>query len=84
MFLETKSLWIEPKVIELDDNSEPEDDFNFIPPSPVSDEMSSALSARFVHLIQNEERCCRAITSISSLTTIKGFLLFQQINIGWS
>lgn len=49
-FLEIKSSWIEPKVIELDDNSEPEDDFDFIPPSPLSDEMSPALSARFVHL----------------------------------
>lgn len=52
VFLEIKNLWIEPKVIELDDNSEPEDDLDFIPPSPVSDEMSSALSTRFVHLIK--------------------------------
>lgn len=52
IFLEVKSSWIDPKVIELDDNSEPEDDLDFIPPSPVSDEMSSALSTRFVHLIK--------------------------------
>lgn len=52
LFLEIKSSWIEPQVIELDDNSESEDDLDFIPPSPVSDEMSSALSTRFVHLIK--------------------------------
>lgn len=51
VFLEIKSSWIDPKVIELDDNSEPEDDLDFIPPSPVSDEMSSALSTRFGRLI---------------------------------
>ena len=52
VFLETKSLWIESKVIELDDNSEHEDDLDFIPPSPVSEQMPSALSTRFVHLIK--------------------------------
>lgn len=51
VFLEIKSSWIDPKIIELDDNSEP-DDLEFIPPSPVSDEMSSVLSTRFVHLIK--------------------------------
>lgn len=43
---------IEPNVIELDGDSEPEDDLDFIPPSPVSDELSSALSTRFVHPIK--------------------------------
>lgn len=52
VFVEIKSSGIEPKVIELDDDSEPEDDLDFIPPSPVSDEMSSALSTRFVHLFK--------------------------------
>ncbi|XP_022057037.1 recQ-like DNA helicase BLM isoform X2 [Acanthochromis polyacanthus] len=36
---ESKKKWIDPKVINLDD-SEPEDDFDYVPPSPVSDEIS--------------------------------------------
>ncbi|XP_056908776.1 recQ-like DNA helicase BLM isoform X1 [Takifugu flavidus] len=43
---ETKSSWMESKVIELDDNSEPENDLDFIPPSPVTDEIASALATR--------------------------------------
>uniref|UniRef100_A0A3P9JLH7 RecQ-like DNA helicase BLM n=1 Tax=Oryzias latipes TaxID=8090 RepID=A0A3P9JLH7_ORYLA len=41
--IETKSdgkKWIDPKVIELQDNSEPEVDFDCIPPSPDTDETS--------------------------------------------
>lgn len=53
VFLETKSSWIASKVIEIDDNSEPENDLDFIPPSPVSDEICSALATRLVHLINN-------------------------------
>lgn len=50
-YLETKSSWIESNVIELDDNSEPENDLDFIPPSPVTDEIDSALATRLVLLI---------------------------------
>lgn len=41
-FSDNKKKWIDPKVIELNDNSEdePEDDFDYIPPSPVPDEIS--------------------------------------------
>ena len=46
--LENKKTWIDPKVIELDENSEPEDDLDFIPPSPIPDEISSALETRSV------------------------------------
>lgn len=53
VFLETKSSWIESKVIEIDDNSEPENDLDFIPPSPVSDVICSALATRLVHPINN-------------------------------
>ncbi|XP_029290723.1 Bloom syndrome protein homolog isoform X2 [Cottoperca gobio] len=35
-----KEKWIDPKVIKLDDNSEPEDDLDYIPPSPIPDEIS--------------------------------------------
>ncbi|XP_024138132.1 Bloom syndrome protein homolog isoform X2 [Oryzias melastigma] len=45
---ETKSeskKWIDPKVIELQDNSEPEVDFDCIPPSPGTDETSYTLSS---------------------------------------
>ncbi|KAM9854770.1 recQ-like DNA helicase BLM [Aulostomus maculatus] len=34
---DTKKKWIDPRVINLDDNSEPEDDFDYIPPSPIPD-----------------------------------------------
>ncbi|XP_044048027.1 Bloom syndrome protein homolog isoform X2 [Siniperca chuatsi] len=37
--------WIDPKVIELDGNSEPEDDLDYIPPSPIPDEISYTTSA---------------------------------------
>ncbi|XP_054475799.1 recQ-like DNA helicase BLM isoform X2 [Anoplopoma fimbria] len=37
--------WIDPKVIQLDDNSEPEDDLDYIPPSPIPDEISYTTSA---------------------------------------
>ncbi|XP_068578499.1 recQ-like DNA helicase BLM isoform X2 [Cebidichthys violaceus] len=37
--------WINPKVIQLDDNSEPEDDLDYIPPSPIPDEISNTTSA---------------------------------------
>lgn len=46
--LDNKKTWIDPKVIELDENSEPEDDLDFIPPSPIPDEISSALETRSV------------------------------------
>lgn len=49
--LEKKSSWMESKVIELDDNSEPENDLDFIPPSPVTDGIASALATRLVLLI---------------------------------
>ncbi|XP_071388298.1 recQ-like DNA helicase BLM [Centroberyx affinis] len=32
--------WINPNVIEIDDKSEPDDDLDFIPPSPIPDEIS--------------------------------------------
>ncbi|XP_047204676.1 Bloom syndrome protein homolog isoform X2 [Girardinichthys multiradiatus] len=35
-----KGKWIDPKVIELNDNSEPEEDIDYIPPSPPPDETS--------------------------------------------
>uniref|UniRef100_A0A671XJR9 RecQ-like DNA helicase BLM n=1 Tax=Sparus aurata TaxID=8175 RepID=A0A671XJR9_SPAAU len=38
---DNKKTWIDPKVIELDENTEPEDDLDFIPPSPIPDEISS-------------------------------------------
>ncbi|KAM6936936.1 recQ-like DNA helicase BLM [Xenentodon cancila] len=40
-----KKMWIDPNVIELNDNSEPEDDLDYIPPSPVPDEISCKASA---------------------------------------
>ncbi|KAM4734184.1 recQ-like DNA helicase BLM isoform 2-T2 [Anableps anableps] len=40
-----KGKWIDPKVIELNDNSEPEEDDDCIPPSPPPDECSHAPSA---------------------------------------
>lgn len=45
---EDKKKLIDSNVIELDDNSEPEDDIHYIPPSPVPDEISSALETRLV------------------------------------
>lgn len=42
---------MESKVIELDDNSEPENDLDFIPPSPVMDEIASTSATRLVLLI---------------------------------
>lgn len=53
MFLENKGSWNEPNVIDLDDNSEAENDLDFIPPSPVSDEISSALAMRYGHQINS-------------------------------
>nr|XP_046249450.1 Bloom syndrome protein homolog isoform X2 [Scatophagus argus] len=38
--------WIDPKIIELDDNSETEDDLDYVPPSPIPDEISFALETR--------------------------------------
>ncbi|XP_073329045.1 recQ-like DNA helicase BLM isoform X2 [Pagrus major] len=43
---DNKKTWIDPKVIELDDNTEPEDELDYIPPSPIPDEISSALEMR--------------------------------------
>ncbi|XP_040018011.2 recQ-like DNA helicase BLM isoform X2 [Gasterosteus aculeatus] len=40
---ETK--WTDPKVIQLYDNSDPEDDLDYIPPSPIPDEISCTTSA---------------------------------------
>ncbi|XP_061577853.1 recQ-like DNA helicase BLM isoform X2 [Cololabis saira] len=42
---DNKKMWIDPNVIELVDNSEPEEDFDYIPPSPVPDEISFKASA---------------------------------------
>lgn len=44
---------MESKVIELDDNSEPENDLDFIPPSPATDEIASVLATRLVLLINS-------------------------------
>ncbi|XP_040895146.1 Bloom syndrome protein homolog isoform X2 [Toxotes jaculatrix] len=41
---DNKKKLIDPKVIELDDNSEPEDDLDYIPPSPIPDEISYTTS----------------------------------------
>ncbi|XP_031138787.1 Bloom syndrome protein homolog isoform X2 [Sander lucioperca] len=40
-----KKKWIDPKVIQLEDNSEPEDDLDYIPPSPIPDDISYTTSA---------------------------------------
>ncbi|KAM6925839.1 recQ-like DNA helicase BLM isoform 2-T2 [Lycodopsis pacificus] len=40
-----KKKWINPKVMQLDDNSELEDDLDYIPPSPIPDEISNTTSA---------------------------------------
>ncbi|XP_078113071.1 recQ-like DNA helicase BLM isoform X2 [Sander vitreus] len=40
-----KKKWIDSKVIELEDNSEPEDDLDYIPPSPIPDDISYTTSA---------------------------------------
>lgn len=45
---EDKKKQIDSCIIELDDNSDPEDDMDYIPPSPVPDEISSALETRLV------------------------------------
>ncbi|XP_070763765.1 recQ-like DNA helicase BLM [Enoplosus armatus] len=37
--------WIDPNVIQLDDNSDLEDDLDYIPPSPIRDEISYTTSA---------------------------------------
>ncbi|KAM3610150.1 uncharacterized protein V6R79_026196 [Siganus canaliculatus] len=39
-----KKKWIDPKIIEVDDSSGPEDDLDYIPPSPVPDEPSHTTS----------------------------------------
>lgn len=60
--LDEKKKWIDPKVIELDINSEPEDDLDYIPPSPIPDEISyttstlkirSAFGSRFINMVVN-------------------------------
>lgn len=60
--LDEKKKWIDPKVIELDNNSEPEDDLDYIPPSPIPDEISyttstlkirSAFGTWFVNMVVN-------------------------------
>ncbi|KAM4573624.1 recQ-like DNA helicase BLM isoform 1-T1 [Odontesthes bonariensis] len=42
---DTSKKWIDSKVIELIDNSEPEDDLDYIPPSPVPEEISYTIPA---------------------------------------
>ncbi|XP_068168942.1 recQ-like DNA helicase BLM isoform X2 [Antennarius striatus] len=43
---DTKKKWIDPKIIKLDDDSDPEDDLDYIPPSPTPDEISLAVQTR--------------------------------------
>ncbi|XP_070686588.1 recQ-like DNA helicase BLM isoform X2 [Pempheris klunzingeri] len=43
--MDNKKKWIDPKVIELNDISEPEDDLDYIPPSPIPDDISNKTSA---------------------------------------
>lgn len=45
--LDNKAKWIDPKVIEVD-NSESENDFDFIPPSPTPEEMLYFSQTRLV------------------------------------
>ncbi|XP_028440718.1 Bloom syndrome protein homolog isoform X3 [Perca flavescens] len=40
-----KKKWIDPKVIQLEDNSEPEDDLDYIPPSLIPDDICYTTSA---------------------------------------
>uniref|UniRef100_A0A8C2XBJ8 RecQ-like DNA helicase BLM n=1 Tax=Cyclopterus lumpus TaxID=8103 RepID=A0A8C2XBJ8_CYCLU len=39
-----KKKWLDSKIIKLDDNSEPEDDLDYIPPSPIPDEIAYTTS----------------------------------------
>lgn len=48
--LDNKAKWIDPKVIEID-NSESENDFDFIPPSPTPEEILYFSQTRLVLLI---------------------------------
>lgn len=43
--LDDETKWTDPKVIQLYDNSDPEDDLDYIPPSPIPDEISCTTSA---------------------------------------
>lgn len=55
-----KKNWVDPNVIELKDNSEPEDDLDYIPPSPIPEKMPyiiSQVDKRFVFFIYNVI-CC--------------------------
>lgn len=54
-FLDKKEKWIDPKVIEID-NSESENDFDFIPPSPTPEEIlyfSQTRSVLFIQYVTN-------------------------------
>lgn len=49
---DNKAKWIDPKIIEID-NSESENDFDFIPPSPTPEEILHFSQTRLVLLIHD-------------------------------
>lgn len=53
--LDNKAKWIDPKIIEID-NSESDNDFDFIPPSPTPEEILYFSQTRlvfFIHFVAN-------------------------------
>uniref|UniRef100_A0A3Q4HX61 RecQ-like DNA helicase BLM n=1 Tax=Neolamprologus brichardi TaxID=32507 RepID=A0A3Q4HX61_NEOBR len=70
-----KKIWIDPKTIEIDDNSEPEDDLDCIPPSPIPDEIiyaSSTLETRSMF-------CCFFLSRIEFFSDEKLFAIMESI-----
>lgn len=68
---EEKGKWIDPKVIELNDNSEPEEDVDYIPPSPPPDETNYMPSASETRAqLGNVQSRDKTFQSNSSATTL--------------
>lgn len=61
--LDNKKKWIDPDVIELEDKSVPDDDLDYIPPSPIPNEISHSTSSW-------ETRSVLSIYLIEYFTTI--------------
>uniref|UniRef100_A0A1A7XSC7 RecQ-like DNA helicase BLM n=2 Tax=Iconisemion striatum TaxID=60296 RepID=A0A1A7XSC7_9TELE len=64
-----KKKWLDPKVIELNDDSEPEGDLDYIPPSPVPDETSDTVSTLEPRLQSGDSESRDVPLLVNSLAT---------------
>lgn len=69
------SKWVDPDVIDIDDMSEPEDDHDFIPPSPQPEDHSHSIFSK-----RRLESSCSAITEVSPDSAVRSVSSLHSVS----